>query len=201
MTAVPELATCFVEKDLSRDPPVLARELWPGALEERSVATRFTRQRTRGCVPTARPAPTCDDVRFPWVLPAEREIYSWTGARRVLAGIVAARVAAGPDPSKGAVAVEYVELRFDAGDPARAATGAMLADLVRRCGNGRAGTLGGLTGLVATQRGFFGAAQPGRGILVSAGDDLVWLSVDGGPWSRDSERRALGVVAERVRAL
>ena len=200
MTAVPEQTTCFVEKDLSLDPPVRARELWPGGFEERSVATRVTRQSSPGCAPTARPAATCEDVRFPWVFAGERETYSWTGARRVVAGIVAARLAAGSDPSKGALAVEYVALRFDAGDPARATTGAMLTALVRRCGNGRPGTLGGLNGLVGTQHGFFGAAEPGRGVLVSEGDDLLWLSVDGDAWSRDTERRALGVVADRARA-
>ena len=200
MTAVPEQAACFVEKDLSADPPLRPRELWPGAAEERAVAFRETRQDAAGCAPTARLPAACDGVTFPWVFSQNREIYAWTGARRVVAGIAAARLAVGSDPGRGSVVLEYVLLRFDRGDPARTATGEILADLVQRCGRGRAGSLGGVAGLVGEQTSIFGAGTRARGVLVSEGDDLLWLLVDGGAWSADSERRAVGLAARQLRA-
>ncbi|MGO4597890.1 hypothetical protein [Terrabacter sp. 2RAF25] len=201
MTAVPEQVTCFVEKDLSTGPPLQPGELWPGAAEVRAAASRITRHDAAGCHPTATPPTTCDGVTFPWVFAQDREIYSWTGARTVVSGLAAARLAAGSDLSKGNVALEYVLLRFDPGDPARGATGALLADLVRRCGGGRPGTLGAVKGIVATQKSIFGAGDDrGRGVLVSGADDLLWLMVDGAAWSTDSERRALGLAAQRLRA-
>lgn len=200
MTAVPEQVTCFVEKDLSTGPPVQPAEIWPGAAEVRAAASRITRHDAPGCHPTATPPTTCDGVTFPWVFAQEREIYSWTGARSVVSGIAAARLATESDLSKGNVALEYVLLRFDPGDPARGATGELLADLVRRCGGGRPGTLGGVRGLVATQMSIFGSGNDkGRGVLVSGGADVLWLMVDGAAWSTDSERRALGLAAQRLR--
>jgi hypothetical protein len=201
MTAVPEQDTCFVEKDLSPDLQLQPGELWPGAAQERSVAQRFTRRDVAGCAPSPKPPADCERGAFPWVLSQDRETYAWSGARKVVAGIAAARLAAGTDLGEGNVALEYVLLRFDPGDPARATTGRLLADLVRRCGHARPGSLGGVKGLVATQPSFFGSGNPAaRGVLVSEGDDLLWVLLDGGPWSSQSERRAVGLASERLRA-
>ncbi|NUR80559.1 MAG: hypothetical protein HOQ21_08960 [Dermatophilaceae bacterium] len=200
-TPVPEQVTCFSERDLASAAPVQPGELWPSAAEERAVAQRFTRHDVPGCAPASPPPVGCDRGAFPWVLSDDRENYAWTGARTVVAGIAAARLAAGSDPSKGNVALEYVLLRFDRNDPARARTSALLTGLVRRCGGGRPGTLGGVKGLVASQQSFFGSGNPdGRGVLVSDGDDLVWLMIDGGAWVSESERRAVGLAARRLRA-
>lgn len=198
MTAVPEQTTCQVARDLSADPPVRPGALWPGAYEERAVAFRDTRRDAAGCAPTPRPPTECDGVTFPWVASSGRETYAWSGARRVLTGLAAGRLAAGSDPSRGSVVLEYVALRFDHGDPARASTHELLADLVRRCGGGRPGALGGVRGLVGTQVSIFGAGTTARGVLVGQGDDLLWLLVDGDAWSPDSERRAVPLALGRL---
>ncbi|MFM6847699.1 MAG: hypothetical protein ACKOVB_01160 [Terrabacter sp.] len=201
MTAVPEQAGCFVEEDVPSDLQPQPGELWPGAAQERSVAQRFTRRDTAGCEQTAKPPVDCEGGAFPWALSQDRETYAWSGARTVVAGIAAARLVAGSDLSKGGVALEYVLLRFDPGDPARSTTGGLLGDLVRRCGHARPGSVGGVNGLVATQPSFLGPGNPAaRGVLVSAGDDLIWLLLDGGAWSPDSERHAVGLAAQRLHA-
>ncbi|GAB3876131.1 hypothetical protein [Terrabacter terrigena] len=125
--------------------------------------------------------------------------YSWSGARTVVAGLAAARLAAGSYLSRGNVALEYVLLQFDPGDPARAATADLLADLARRCGSGRAGRLGGVQGLVATQKSIFGSGSSARGVLVAEGDDLLWLMIDGAAWSAESERRVVQQAVKRLR--
>lgn len=201
MTPVPQQVTCFVEKDLSPDLQLQPGELWPGAAQERSVAQRFTRLDAEGCAPTAKPPGDCERGAFPWVPSQDRAAYAWSGARSVVAGIAAARLAAGPGVSEGDVALEYVLLRFDRGDPARATTSSLLSEIVRRCGHARPGNLGGATGLVATQESFFGAGHPAaRGVLVSEGDDLLWLLLDGGAWSSASEAHAVGLAVRRLRA-
>ena len=200
MTAVPEQPGCFVEKDLPPELRLQPGELWQSVAQERAVAQRFTRRGAEPCASMAKAPTDCERGAFPWALSQDHEAYAWSGARTVVAGIAAAHLTAGPDRSGGNVAIEYVVLRFDAGDPARSTTGALLAELVRRCGHARPGHLGGVAGLVATQPSFLGPGSPAaRGVLVGTGDDLLWLLLDGGAWSSDSERHAVGIAVTRLR--
>ncbi|CAN7323392.1 hypothetical protein LJR027_001642 [Terrabacter sp. LjRoot27] len=198
MTAVPEDSACAAETDRSATSPVRAAELWPGASVTGGRATEVRARPGVPCPDVPAPVPDCALPVFAWSSSTNEELLGWTGADRVLSGLAGARVAAASDPGKGSLQVGYVRLRFRAGDPRLGETRAQLEDAMRRCGSGRPGSLGGVTGFVATQESLVGA-DPVRTLLVAESDRLVWVALDGGAWSAASTERAVRLTLARLR--
>jgi len=198
MTAVPEDSACAAGTDRGASLPVRAADLWPGASVTGGRATEVRARPGVPCPAVPAPEPDCGLPVFAWSSSTNEELIGWTGADRVLSGFAGARVAASSDAGKGSLSVSYVSLRFRQGDSRLAVTRAHLEDAMHRCGSGRSGTLGGVTGFVASQESLVGA-DPVRTLLVTEPDRLVWVALDGGAWSATSTERAVRVTLERLR--
>ncbi|WP_256792368.1 hypothetical protein [Terrabacter sp. Ter38] len=198
MTAVPEDSSCAAGTERGAGLPVRPADLWPGASATGGRATEVRARPGVPCPAEPAPEPDCGLPVFAWSSSTNEELLGWTGAERVLSGFAGARVAASSDAGTGSLSVGYVSLRFREDDSRLAVTRAHVEDAMRRCGGGRPGTLGGVSGFVASQESLVGA-DPVRTLLVAGPDRLVWVALDGGAWSATSTERAVHLTLQRLR--
>ena len=187
MTPVPEAAGCSTVTTLGNRAPVRAEQLWPGASQIGSDAVEAKARPSAGLCAGELPASPDCRLSLPWAALDADELLHMTGADRVVAGRVFARLAASSDPSIGAASLLYSAMDFGASGSRLAGASEWFAGAVGRCRLGGPGSLAGVTGLVGERhKPTLGPGDAGRFLVTTQGTQLVCLVFEGDAWSSTS---------------
>lgn len=203
MTPVPEAARCSVTTGLTSAAPLRPETIWPDSPHRGGSATQTVRRAGATC-PDKVPTETTCDASFPFIAASEDDVLRGLGAQRLTTGEAHAEVAAPSGAIPSQAAILYTVLHFAASGTSATAVESAQARLdaaVKTCTGGRPGHLG-ADGLVGQRESVMAvrAFQDAHFVFARAGNDLVWLVVDGVGWTAATReaaaRRAIDAITK-----
>ncbi len=190
MTPVPGAVTCTVTRDLeAAQVPVRPDRLWTD-LRESSFGAREIRSRHQpGCAVPRPVEPDCT-VSFPFAVQDQQDVVLAFGLDRLVTGSARAtlsRTASARAPER---ILSYTVLVPPADVTGKGAS-SWLRAAVERCVGGRPGRLGGVAGLVGSLASPDASPGRARSLFVVEAGRAVWVVLDGGSWTPETERQAV----------
>ncbi|MEO6998472.1 MAG: hypothetical protein ABI112_10345 [Terracoccus sp.] len=200
MTPVPESSSCASTEDLNAEAvPVRPDAIWPGLGVTSFNASRTVSRHRAGCAAQRPAGPDCT-VSFPFTVQGPEDLVLAFALDRLVTG--EARVTVAASPAGATSSQRIVAYRSMLREPGRAGEAALawLRSAVATCAGGRPGRLGGTSGLVGSVSSPDSPSGRARALFVVSGDLSVWLVLDGGAWSPQSDREAVGAAVSHLRS-
>ena len=200
MTPVPESSPCVSTVDLAADAvPVRPDAIWPGLGATSFNATRTVSRHRVGCVAPRPPEPDCT-LSFPFSVQGPDDLVLAFDLDRLVTG--EARVTIAASPAGATSAQRIISYRSMLRQPGTAGESALgwLRSAAATCAGARPGRLGGAGGLVGSVSSPNSPSGRARSLFVVSGDLAIWLVLDGGAWSPESDRQAVAATVTALRS-